>query len=79
MLFEEAGTTFSAFALERRLDGARSMLRSSRYATWSITEIALESGFGDLSHFNRRFRRRFGMTPNEMRADQRQQEAGHQR
>jgi AraC-like DNA-binding protein len=79
MLFEEAGTTFSGFALERRLEVARSMLRSPRYATWPITEIALEAGFGDLSHFNRRFKRRFEMTPTEMRADHTQQEAGHQR
>lgn len=68
MLFEEAGTTFSDFALERRLDAARSMLASPRYATWSVTEIALEAGFGDLSHFNRRFKRRYQMTPSDLRA-----------
>ena len=68
MLFEEAGTTFSDFALERRLDAARSMLTSPRYATWSITSIAFEAGFGDLSHFNRRFKRRYLMTPSDMRA-----------
>lgn len=68
MLFEELGTTFSAYAIERRLDAARSMLTSPRYATWSVTAIALEAGFGDVSHFNRRFRRRFQMTPTDMRA-----------
>jgi AraC-like DNA-binding protein len=68
MLFEEAGTTFSDFALERRLDAARSMLTSPRYATWSITSIAFEAGFGDLSHFNRRFKRRYFMAPSDMRA-----------
>ena len=67
MLFEQAGTTFSEFVLERRLDTARSMLVSPRYAGWSITDIALEAGFGDLSHFNRRFKRRYGMTPSEVR------------
>jgi len=68
MLFEESGTTFSDFALERRLDAARGMLTSPRYATWSISAIALEAGFGDLSHFNRRFKRRYLMTPSDMRA-----------
>jgi AraC-like DNA-binding protein len=34
----------------------------------SITAIAYESGFGDLSHFNRAFRRRYGETPSEVRA-----------
>ncbi len=67
MLFEEAGTTFSEFALEQRLDAARSMLTSPRYSTWSITAIALEAGFGDVSHFNRRFKRRYLMTPSDLR------------
>jgi AraC-like DNA-binding protein len=67
MLFEEAGTTYSDFALERRLDAARGMLTSPRYATWSIAAIAFESGFGDLSHFNRRFKRRYLMTPTDLR------------
>ena len=68
MLFEETGTTFSEFALERRLDAARRMLTSPRYATWSVTAIALEAGFGDVSYFNRRFKRRYLMTPSELRA-----------
>ncbi|MCG3139590.1 MAG: hypothetical protein HDKAJFGB_00484 [Anaerolineae bacterium] len=68
MLFEDAGTTFCEFALERRLDAARSMLTSPRYETWSVTAIALEAGFGDVSYFNRRFKRRFLMTPTDVRA-----------
>jgi AraC-like DNA-binding protein len=66
-LFEEQGTTFGEFVTARRLDVARSMLRSPRYAGWSIAGIAFESGFRDLSHFNRRFRRQFGVTPSEFR------------
>lgn len=68
MLFEGAGTTFSEFALERRLDAARNMLTSPRYETWSVTTIALEAGFGDVSYFNRCFKRRFLMTPTDVRA-----------
>jgi len=68
MLFEESGTTFSGFVLERRLDVARTMLTSPRYETWSVTAIALEAGFGDISHFNRSFKRRYLMTPSDMRA-----------
>lgn len=37
MLFEAQGTTFGEFATERRLDAARAMLRSPRYA--SRTEL----------------------------------------
>ncbi len=69
MLFEQDGTTFSDFALQRRLDAARNMLVSPRCATWSITQIALEAGFGDLSYFNRCFKRRYQMTPSELRAE----------
>jgi len=68
MLFETTGTTFSEFALERRLDAARRMLASPRYATWSVTAIALEAGFGDISYFNRCFKRHYLMTPSEFRA-----------
>lgn len=67
MLFEEQGTTFGEFVTERRLDAVRSMLRSPRYSEWSIAGIAFEAGFKDLSHFNRRFRRRFGLTPRDFR------------
>jgi AraC-like DNA-binding protein len=67
ILFEEQGTTFGEFVNERRLDVARSLLRSPRYAEWSIAGIAFEAGFNDISHFNRRFRRRFGVTPSEFR------------
>jgi AraC-like DNA-binding protein len=67
ILFEESGTTFGEFATARKLDTARAMLRSPRYATWSIAGIAFEAGFRDLSHFNRHFRRRFGTTPSDYR------------
>ena len=43
------------------------MLAGPRYARWSITAIALEAGFADLSHFNRRFKRRYLTTPSDMR------------
>ena len=67
MLFEAQGTPFSEFNLAQRLEAARRMLASPRYAAWTIAAIALEAGFNDLSHFNRRFRRRFLMTPTDLR------------
>lgn len=68
MLFEDEGTTFGEFALERRLDAACDMLASPRYDTWTVTSIALEAGFGDISYFNRCFKRRFLITPTDFRA-----------
>jgi AraC-like DNA-binding protein len=67
-LFEEAGTTFTEFVLSLRLEAARAMLVSPRYAEWTITGISQEAGFGDLSHFNRRFKARYDQTPSEVRA-----------
>ena len=43
---------------------AHRMLVDERFAG-PIGAIAFDSGFSDLSHFNRTFRRRFGMTPSE--------------
>jgi AraC-like DNA-binding protein len=67
MLFEGEGMTFSTFMREQRLQHARSMLRSARYEGQPISAIAFAAGFGDLSHFNRSFRRRFGASPTEVR------------
>ena len=33
-----------------------------------VMEIAMDSGFDNVSYFNLQFRRRFGMTPREFRA-----------
>ncbi len=67
-LFADAGTTFSAYVMEQRLANSRSMLLDPAYADWTIGAIAMEAGFGDLSHFNRKFKRRYGATPSDLRA-----------
>jgi AraC-like DNA-binding protein len=72
MLFDSEGTTFSQFVLAARLACAHRMLLHPRYAQQSISAIAYASGFGDLSHFNHAFRRRYGATPSEVRREQAQ-------
>jgi AraC-like DNA-binding protein len=67
VLFEGEGTTFSSYVLEQRLMLAHRMLKSPRFSEHTISAIAFDSGFGDLSHFNRSFRRRFGASPTEVR------------
>lgn len=67
-LFEQDGQTFSEFLRDARLDLAITGLKAVGKATPTISAIAFEAGFGDLSYFNRAFRRRFGATPKEIKA-----------
>ena len=67
-LFETEGTSLSDFVLSQRLLRAHRMLTDPRLAGHTITEIAFEAGFNDLSYFNRAFRRRYEFTPSEIRA-----------
>ncbi|HLZ03876.1 MAG TPA: AraC family transcriptional regulator [Bradyrhizobium sp.] len=66
-LFEGEGLAFSAFVLRRRLAYAYRMLSDPRLGHRSISSVAFEVGFGDLSYFNRAFRRCYGATPSEIR------------
>jgi AraC-like DNA-binding protein len=67
MLFESAGTTFSTFLLEQRLAFVHRRLRDPSLVARSIGALALDAGFGDLSYFNRVFRRAYGETPSDVR------------
>jgi AraC-like DNA-binding protein len=67
-LFYDQQTSFSDFTRNARLDKARDLLTDPRFAHHTITAIVHETGLGDLSGFNRMFRRRFGVTPSELRA-----------
>jgi AraC-like DNA-binding protein len=71
ILFEREGMTFSRFLLDQRLRLAHRMLTDPRLAERTITDIASEAGFGDLSYFNRAFRRQYGETPSDTRAGSR--------
>ncbi|MDO4336905.1 MAG: AraC family transcriptional regulator [Eubacteriales bacterium] len=63
--FKEAtGTGFAGYLIEYRLNQAARALRSSNV---SILEIAQQTGFDNLSNFNRLFKRRFEMTPSQFR------------
>jgi AraC-like DNA-binding protein len=68
-LFESEGTTLSQFVLGQRLVHVHHMLADPRHADRAISTIAYDVGFGDLSTFNRQFRRRFGTTPLDVRAE----------
>lgn len=67
LLFEAEGLSCNKFIIEQRLVRAYEMLSKSHRSDRTITAIAFAAGFSDLSHFNRAFRGRFGMTPSEAR------------
>lgn len=71
MLFEGSGQTFSDYVAEQRLLTAWRQLNDPNAAARKVIDIAHASGFGDLSYFHRRFRRRFGTTPAGLRRDAR--------
>jgi AraC-like DNA-binding protein len=68
LLLEETGQTFTEYVMAKRLDRAAQLLRDPRQDHRRISDIAFDTGFMDLSYFNRSFRRRFGETPSDVRA-----------
>lgn len=68
-LFEADGTTFSEYLMGQRLARAHRLLCEPSADQTAISTIAYDIGFGDLSYFNRCFRRQYGLTPREVRGD----------
>jgi AraC-like DNA-binding protein len=68
-LFAASGTTFSEFVLEQRLLLARRLLLHEQSRHRKVSDVAYTVGFNDLSYFHKSFRRRFGVTPADMRAE----------
>jgi AraC-like DNA-binding protein len=66
-LFEGEGGSFSTYVAGERLARAHTMLTSARFRHLPISAIAFEVGFGDLSYFNRLFRRSYQATPSDVR------------
>jgi len=70
-MFEADGTTFTDYVLAQRLARAYRVLADPRGGTAKISAIALDCGFADVSYFNRVFRRRYGASPSDVRAQAR--------
>lgn len=68
-LFAASGTSFADHLLGLRLAAAYRALLSPNLVGLGISAIAYDAGFGDLSYFNRAFRRRYGRTPSDVRAE----------
>lgn len=60
----ETGYSFSQYVNALRLNRAKNLLRTT---VSDIIEVALSSGFDNVSYFNRLFKVQFGVTPSEYR------------
>jgi AraC-like DNA-binding protein len=66
-LFEMDGQSFARYVQTERLVRARALIERGA-APLTLTQIALECGFGDASHFSRCYRNHFGEAPRDTRA-----------
>jgi len=66
-LMAEQGESFSEAVNRLRLELAARLLADPAWKARRIGEIAYAVGYGDVSYFNRLFRRRFGESPRDYR------------
>lgn len=66
-LFEQEAIAFSDYLLELRLQRAFDLLTSPRHRHSTISAIAYDTGFNNLSWFYRAFKQRFAIAPGEAR------------
>lgn len=66
-LMAASGSSFTGHVNELRLQQAFKLLTAFEAGPQRVSDIALEVGFSDVSHFNRLFRARFGDSPTGVR------------
>lgn len=65
--FQLLGRPWSRWLVESRLERCEAQLRNPACRERSVSQIAYDCGFNDLSHFNRSFRTVYGTTPTAWR------------
>jgi len=64
---EKVGTTFQELVKEERMRKAKTLLRQTNH---TVDTIAADVGYENVEHFNRLFKRSYGMTPVQYRKNQ---------
>lgn len=67
-LFQNHGETFGRYLLQERIDRCKRELVNPSMRALRVSEIALRSGFNNLSHFSRVFRESVGRSPSDYRS-----------
>ncbi|MGA1495853.1 MAG: helix-turn-helix domain-containing protein [Rhodothermales bacterium] len=62
-LFETLGTSVSQYVIRERLERCHRDLGNPLMAGRKVSDIAFSWGFNDVTHFSRRFRQEYGMSP----------------
>lgn len=68
-LFAESGVTLMRWVLSQRLERCREDMANPALRARSILEIVFSWGFQDQTHFGRAFKKAYGVTPREWRAE----------
>lgn len=66
-LLSEEGISLEQWLITERLGRARRMLAAARYDRLTVAAVAARCGFSTPSHFSRRFRAAYGVSPSEWR------------
>jgi AraC family transcriptional regulator, positive regulator of tynA and feaB len=70
-LLAQESTSLERFIMLRRLQHCRQALEDPSQLGRTVGDIAYSCGFGDLSHFSRRYKAQFGCSPGESRPPRR--------
>jgi Transcriptional regulator containing an amidase domain and an AraC-type DNA-binding HTH domain len=68
-LFKLDDLTVAKYLLKCRLENSRRLLIDASAKNISVTQIAHQSGFNDLAHFSKSFKKNFYLPPKEYRAE----------
>ncbi len=67
-LFNDENTSLMRYVTVQRLEKSRRQMTSAQCEGVSITNIAMQCGFYNMSHFSRAFRQQYGVSPRQYRA-----------